>query len=352
MLERLAGVGCLDLLLERLKIGVLVDLDIETRSGGFPEALTTGPADLLHIQQVVVTGHRRRHVNTNIGRAGQYGKFPAAVLGLVVGRLGDRLVGPVEAGGVLEVLDLIGGDAAQPLHLGIDPLAFVDVAAHAHLEAQPLGPGEVDRLDHSMVDRAHHLDAVAADPVAQGEDVVDRVDVEGEVLHRAGGDRIAGVARVGDAPLRFGRVAGCLHEGDVAVAGEFDETVERVGYPVHPVQRPSGAAEHLGEEGELRLHVGGRQRGKAGFLEAARVDASEHGLLDRLGRPLPDRTINDARLAEAAAPGAPPGHLHCQTVVDDPGVGYQWFIEVIDPIQIGKYSSFDRRWSCFGYLKG
>ena len=64
---------------------------------------------------------------------------------------------------------------------------------------------------------------------------------------------------------------------------------------------------------------------------------------DLFNTAFPYRSVGYPRLAEAAAPGAPPGHLHCQTVVDDPGVGYQWFIEMIDPIQIGQYSSFDRR---------
>jgi hypothetical protein len=92
------------------------------------------------------------------------------------------------------------------------------------------------------------------------EQVVDRVDVECDVLHRAGGDRVAGVARVGDPPEWFGRVAGCLHERQVAVAAQFDEAVERVGHPVHPVQRSGRAPEHLGEERQLGFHVGRRQR--------------------------------------------------------------------------------------------
>ena len=112
-----------------------------------------------------------------------------------------------------------------------------------------------------MVERAEHVDAAAADAVAKGEEVVERVDVERDVLHRAGGRRAGAAAGVGDAELA--RDVGDrrhLHEGDVARVVELDEAVLGAGDAVHPVQRLELGAEDVGEERQLRLHVRRRDR--------------------------------------------------------------------------------------------
>ena len=110
-----------------------------------------------------------------------------------------------------------------------------------------------------MVERPEHDHATAADAVAQREQVVERVDVERHVLHRPRGERSSGVAGVGQPEHAVVGVLRVLHEGDVAVVAQLDEPVERVGHPVHPVERLQFATEHIGEEGDLGLDVGGAE---------------------------------------------------------------------------------------------
>ena len=70
-----------------------------------------------------------------------------------------RLGRAEEGCGVLEGADLVGGELAQPDHLGVDPGSFVDVGAAADLQVEALGAGEVDRLHEAVVDRAEYLGA-------------------------------------------------------------------------------------------------------------------------------------------------------------------------------------------------
>ena len=115
-------------------------------------------------------------------------------------------------------------------------------------------------------------DAPAADAIAHLEQLVQAVDVEREVLHRAGRGVAPGVAGVRDADDRFGRVVRVLLERDVALGAQLDERVERVRHPVHPVEGLELAAEDIGEELDLSLHVAGRDRE---VVDAVRVQC--HG---------------------------------------------------------------------------
>ena len=72
------------------------------------------------------------------------------------------------------------------------------------------------------------------------------------------------------------------------------------------------------------------------------ADALFREFYDLLDAALTHRAVGHSCLAEAAASGASSGHFDGQPVMDDPGVGDQWSTQVVDAVEVGQYSSFDR----------
>ena len=110
-----------------------------------------------------------------------------------------------------------------------------------------------------MIDWTHDLNALGANAIPQREEVVERVGMQRDMLHGARRDRPGGVPRVGDAQRDLPGVVWVLDECDIALTGELDEAVEGVLHAVHPVQGLDGTAHDVGPEGELCLHIAGRQ---------------------------------------------------------------------------------------------
>jgi hypothetical protein len=141
------------------------------------------------------------------------------------------------------------------------------------------GTGEIDRLAHAVVDRPDDVDAVAADPVAHGDQVLQRVRPEGQVLQRPRRAGQGAVARMGLAQLDRDLVdVGQLDDREIAVLVHPQEGVQPSRHAVHVEQRHQRAAHHLGEEGDVFLDVpghegqvmdAGRLLGHGRFLDSA-----------------------------------------------------------------------------------
>ena len=112
-----------------------------------------------------------------------------------------------------------------------------------------------------MIERPQHTHAARADTIAHRQQLFIVVDIEGDVLHgtrRAGFQRVAGMghAELGRNVLDCGRG----DEGHAAVRIEFHEAVKISFHTMHPVQSFQFHAEHIREEFNLCLDVGGHDR--------------------------------------------------------------------------------------------
>src|ERR1700730_10920478 len=101
-----------------------------------------------------------------------------------------------------------------------------------------------------VIDRPEDVEASVTDAVAHAEEIVEGLDVEGDVLHGSAGIAISRTVR----HLRT------LDERDRGEVVELYEAVERALDAVHPVQSFQLPAEHVGEELELVTHSGRRDR--------------------------------------------------------------------------------------------
>ena len=191
-------------------------------------------------------------------------------------RLRHGFRGRLEPGWLLQRFELGFGDATQADDFRVDPRFAIDVGAAGDLEVQALRPVEVDRLGEPVIDRPEYLYAARAKPVTHREDLLERVDVERDVLHRAAADVTAGTVRVAHPELDVLAVLRHLHERDVAVRCELDEAVVRAFGAVHPVQRLQREAEDVAPELELPLHVG---RGQREVVHTSRMEVAHLLLL-------------------------------------------------------------------------
>lgn len=101
---------------------------------------------------------------------------------------------------------------------------------------------------------------MAADAVAQGDEVGLGVGPEGQMLQGAGGADAGAGACMGHAELDGNPVdLGQLDDGEIAVVIHAQEGVQAAGHPVHVEQGHQGTAHDLREEVDVLLDVSGHE---------------------------------------------------------------------------------------------
>ena len=203
---------------------------------------------------------------------------------------------PVRAGRRSKLLRLTGvaANAASIRGIALDRGRFLsplDVERAARVAV--IGPDAADRLfdGRDPIGRSMWVDGlrfrVIGLMVAKGEQLLLAADVESDVLHRPTRTGIPCVAGVRHAQRALDLAdLGRLDEGEIAGVVQLQEAVPGPLDPVHPVERDQLHAQHVAEELDLPLHVGGADREMMHSVRKTHASLLSRPAWATVGRPI------------------------------------------------------------------